>query len=293
MVTCQRGPLSDMEALIRQAEDLREAGNIDPKMEEVLTKIGLVQKGNQDREQTEAEKQELDKEIEAAQNQLQTLYTEKAALKETVEKKQETLQILKLRRDNQLKKEKKQQEEAEETRKRMEDLTSKYEEEKMKQRKQRMEFQKQMEEIIKKHKALAQLYDEKRLGAEIERMKEQKKELLQEEKEKMARLKELEETEAKLREEGVLTPEKLFLRSEEAICAIKLFEEENKRVKVNLEEVTTRQTEAHNKYNKLKSRLEDAEGKMPEVSQASSHEPQPEISKQPGLSSNILFPMPK
>ncbi|XP_056394486.1 synaptonemal complex central element protein 1 isoform X2 [Hyla sarda] len=274
-----------MEALLRQAEDLREAGNMDPKMEEVLKKISAVQK---DREQAEAEKQTLDQEIEAAQSELQNLYTEKAALKEIAVKKQETIQNLKLRRDKQLKKEKKQQEQAEETEKRMEDLTTKIEEEKMKQRKQRIEFQDQTEEMIKRHKNLAQFYDTKRLEAEIEGMKEQKRKLLQEEKVKLTKLKELEETEAKLRADGVLTSENLFLRSEQATCTIELFEEENKCAKARLEEVTARQTEALNKYNELKSCLEDAEKKLPKVLQAPSNETQPEISKGPGLSSSIL-----
>ncbi|XP_075691070.1 synaptonemal complex central element protein 1-like isoform X2 [Rhinoderma darwinii] len=263
---------------------------MDPKMEDVLKKITMVQK---DQEETEAEKMELDKEIEAVQGELQKLYAEKAALKEIVVKKQETIRILKLRRETQLKKEKKQNEQVEETKKKIDDLTTKVKEEKLKQRKQRMEFQEQMEDVMKKHKALAQFYDAKKLGAEIDQMNERKKDLLIEEKDKFAKLKELEETEAKLREEGVLTSENLFLRSEQASCAIKLFEEENNRAKVMLEEATVRQTEILNKYNRLKSRLEDAEKTQSKAPQAPSDEPQPEISKVAILSRGILFPFTK
>ncbi|XP_073496483.1 synaptonemal complex central element protein 1-like isoform X3 [Phyllobates terribilis] len=277
---------SDMETLLGQTADMSGGGRMDPKMDDVLKKITMVQK---DREQSEAEKQELDKEIEAEERELQKLYAEKTALKETLLKKQETVRLLKLKRDNQLKKEKKMLEQAEESKKRIDDLTTKIKEEKLKQRKQRIEFQDQMEDLMKQHKALAKFYDAKRLGAETDEMKERKKELLLEEKEKSAKLQELEETEADLREKGVLTSENLFLRSEQATCAIKLFEEENNRSKVMIEEETLRQTEVLNTYNRLKSRLEDAERKLPKVSQALAEKPQTELSKGAFQPSSILF----
>ncbi|XP_040298087.1 synaptonemal complex central element protein 1 [Bufo bufo] len=280
-------PCNAMEQLLRQYEDLRGAGSKGPKMDDVLKKITTAQK---DGEQVAAEKQELDKEIEAAQSELQKLYAEKASLKEILVKKQETIQILKLRREDQLKKEQKQQEQVEEIKKKIDNLANKMKEEKQKQRDQRMEFQEQMEDLMKKHKALAEFYDAKRLEAETDQMTERKNELLQEEKEKLAKLKELEESEAKLREEGVLTAENVFLHSEEAKCAIKLFEEENERAKVMLEEATARQTEVENKYNRLKSWLEDAERKLPLVSPAPADEPQPKISKGVALlPRSILF----
>ncbi|XP_069611629.1 synaptonemal complex central element protein 1-like [Ranitomeya imitator] len=275
-----------METLLSQTADMLGEGRMDPKMDEVLKKITMVQK---DREQSEAEKQELDKEIEAEERELQKLHAEKMALKETLVKKQETIQLLKLKRDNQLKKEKKMQEQAEESKKRIDDLTTKIKEEKQKQRKQRIEFQEQMEDLMKQHKALAKFYDAKRLGAETDEMKQQKNQLLLEEKEKSAELKKLEETEVKLREEGVLTAENLFLRSEPATCAVKLFEEENNRAKVMIEEETGRQTEVLNKYNRLKSWLEDAERKLPKVSQALAEKPQPELSHSAPQPSSILF----
>ncbi|KAM4019087.1 synaptonemal complex central element protein 1-like isoform 2-T3 [Anomaloglossus baeobatrachus] len=256
---------------------------MDPKMDEVLKKISSVQK---DREQNEAEKQKLDKEIEAEERELQKLYAEKTALKEILVKKEETVHLLKLKRDNQLKKEKKIQEQVEESKKRIDDLTAKIKEEKLKQRKQRIEFLEQMEDLMKQHKALAKFYNAKRLGAETNEMKVRIKELLLEEKEKSAKLRELEETEAKLREEGVLTSENLFLRSKQATCAIKLFEEENSRAKVMMEEETVRQTEVLNKYNRLKSTLEDAEKKL---SQALANKPPPQPSKGAAPPSTILF----
>ncbi|KAG9464246.1 hypothetical protein GDO78_020256 [Eleutherodactylus coqui] len=70
------------------------------------------------------------------------------------------------------------------------------------------------------------------------------------EKETLAKLKGLEETEAKLQEEGVLTSAALFLRSEEAACAAKLFQEENRNAKDLLEELTERQTEVQNTYHR-------------------------------------------
>ncbi|XP_077140271.1 synaptonemal complex central element protein 1-like [Ranitomeya variabilis] len=277
---------SNMETLLSQTADMLGEGRMDPKMDDVLKKITMVQK---DREQSEAEKQELDKEIDAKERELQKLHAEKTALKETLVKKQETIQLLKLKRDNQLKKEKKMQEQAEESKKRIDDLTTKIKEEKQKQRKQRIEFQEQMEDLMKQHKALAKFYDAKRLGAETDEMKQRINQLLLEEKEKSAKLKKLEETKVKLREEGVLTAENLFLRSEQATCAIKLFEEENNRAKVMIEEETGRQTEVLNKYNRLKSWLEDAERKLPKVPQAWRRNTQPELSQEAPQPSSILF----
>ncbi|XP_071981102.1 synaptonemal complex central element protein 1-like [Engystomops pustulosus] len=276
-----------METLLRQIEEMREDGDMDPKMMAVLKKISLAQK---DQEQTEAEKQELDKEMEAAQSELQKLYAEKATLKETLVKKQENVRILKLQRDEQLKKEKKQQEQMEETKKGIDDLTNKIKEEKLKQRTQRLDFQDNLEDVMKKHKALAEFYDAKRIEAEIEQIIERKKELLKEEKEKLANLEELKETEARLRQEGALTPENLFLHSEQATYAIKLFEEENQRAKVLLEEATLRKSEVLEKYNRLKSELEDAEKKQIKVSEAPVEAPQPETIRGASLSSSILLP---
>ncbi|XP_073397369.1 synaptonemal complex central element protein 1-like [Dendrobates tinctorius] len=275
-----------METLLSQTTGMSGGGRMDPKMDDVLKKINMVQK---DREQSEAEKQELDKEIEAEERELQKLYAEKTALKETLVKKQEIVRLLKIKRDSQLKKGKKIQEQAEESKKRIDDLTTKIKEEKQKQRKQRIEFQEQMEDLMKQHKVLAKFYDAKRLGVETDEMKIRKKELLLEEKQKLAKLKKLEETEAQLRQEGVLTTENLFLRSEQATWAIKLFEEENNRAKVMIEEETGRQTEVLSKYNRLKSWLEDAERKLPKLSQALAEKPQPELSKGAPQPTSILF----
>lgn len=259
---------------------------MDPRMEEVLKKITMLQKVH---EKSEAEQKELDKELAAKQSDLQTLLVEKASLREEAMQKQETIRILKLQHEHQIKKEKRQQEQVEGTMKRIDDMTTRIKEEKMKQRQQRIEYQEQLEDMMKKHKALAKLYNPKRLGAEIEQMKEQKKELLQKQQETLAKLKELEETETKLREEGVLTSENLFLRSEQAACAIKLLEEENENAKRMLEDVTARHTEALSEYNRLKSCLEDAERKLLKVPQAPLDEPQPEMSRGAGLSSAVLF----
>ncbi|KAG9464239.1 hypothetical protein GDO78_020256 [Eleutherodactylus coqui] len=133
--------------------------------------------------------------------------------------------------------------------------------------------------------AAAEAEDAKRLGAETDEMKEQRKGLVQEEKETLAKLKGLEETEAKLQEEGVLTSAALFLRSEEAACAAKLFQEENRNAKDLLEELTERQTEVQNTYHRLKLSLEDAEKQQLEVSQAP-----PEKSQRATISDTIPFP---
>ncbi|KAM3912075.1 synaptonemal complex central element protein 1-like [Leptodactylus fuscus] len=269
---------------------------MDPKMEDVIKKISTAQK---DKEQIEIEQQELEKEIKAAQSELHKLNAEKRSKKEILMKKQETIEILKLRRENQLKKEKnnliawfwcRQQEQIEEAKIRIEDLTNKIKEEKLMQRQQRMEFQEQMEDLMKKHKALGEFYDAKRIGVEIEQMKERKMELLQEEKEKLAKLQELEETEVRLRKEGVLTSENLFLRSEEATRTLKLFEDENTRAKDMLEKARVRHREVLEKYNRLKSQLEEAERNLSKVSQAASEEPQAETSRVASMPSSILFP---
>nr|DBA21185.1 TPA: hypothetical protein GDO54_017875 [Pyxicephalus adspersus] len=171
-------------------------------------------------ELTQAEIHKLQKKREAVEKELQELCVERKILKKDLEKKQELVQVLKLRRDSYLEKEQRQREQSEEYKKRTTNLSTQILEEKLKQRKQRMEFQDQLEDLMTKHKNLAEFYNPKRLEEEILHMEEQKKELKQEEKEKLLKLKELEETEIRLREQGILTPEKFFLHSEEAACTV-------------------------------------------------------------------------
>ncbi|XP_073455854.1 synaptonemal complex central element protein 1-like isoform X2 [Aquarana catesbeiana] len=194
-------------------------------------------------EEMQKELQDLVKNRENVEEDLQGVRAERQNLQEELEKKQESVQVLKLRYDSYLEKEKRQREQLEDYKKRTTNLNTQILEEKLKQRKQRMAFQDQLEDLITKHKNLAEFYNPKMLEAEISRLEKQKNELIQENREKLTKLKEIEETEARLIEEGILTAENVFLRSEEAVCVVKMFEEENVLVKTMLEKVTARQSE--------------------------------------------------
>ncbi|XP_075042218.1 synaptonemal complex central element protein 1-like isoform X2 [Mixophyes fleayi] len=275
-----------MEALLKQFREMH-GGNEDPKMEDILKKLNMIQKA---REQTEEERQELEKQRVAAQDELEKLHAEKIRLRDTLQKKQESVQVLKLQRDNQLEKEKRQQGQTEQSKKRIDDLATKIQEEKLKQRKQRMEFQDQLEDLMARHKALAEFYDSKRLTADICQMEERKKDLLGEEREKLAKLKEVNETQARLRAQGVLTPENLFLHSEEAASAIKLFEDENICVKTMLETAAAGHTDLLNQYNRMKAELEAAERSHSKPAEAPSSDPLCESSQGELRSQSALFP---
>ncbi|XP_063792122.1 synaptonemal complex central element protein 1 isoform X2 [Pseudophryne corroboree] len=271
MGTWNQRQKSETESLLKQVREMHGAGNVDPKMEDVLKKISMIQKAG---EQTEAESKDLEQQKAAVQDEMEKVHAEKVRLREVLQKKQENIQILKLQRDNLLEKEKRLQEQTEETKKKIDDLATKIQQEKLKQRKQRMEFQDHLEDLMTKHKSLAEFYNSKRLAAEIPQMEERKKELLEEEREKVSKLKEVQETEDRLRAQGVLTAETLFLHSEEAACAVKLFQEENTRAKSMLETVTACHTDLLNKYNRLKAEVEAAERNPSTPGVASSSDPQ-------------------
>ncbi|XP_068105988.1 synaptonemal complex central element protein 1-like isoform X2 [Hyperolius riggenbachi] len=216
--------IDNLDVLLKQALELHAAGNKDPKIEEIVKKISIIQ--------------------------------------------QETIRVLTLRRDNELEKEKRHQEQMEEHKKKIADLRTELTEEKLKQRKQRMELQDQLEDLMGKHKDLAAFYNPKRIEAEISHMEQLTKELIQEEKEKQRMLKEVEEKETELIQQGVLTPENVFLRSMEAACAITLCEEDNAVIQSMLEAATADHTEQLDKYNRLKAELEEEEKKLSQMQAA-------------------------
>ncbi|XP_040180164.1 synaptonemal complex central element protein 1-like [Rana temporaria] len=242
-----------------------EAKNMDPKVEDLLTKINIAFKAL---EEMQKELQDLVKYGENAEEELQGVRAERQNLQEELEKKQESVQVLKLRYDSYLEKEKRQRERSEDYKMRINNLKTQIQEEKLKQRKQRMRFEDQLENLMTKHRNLAEFYNPKRLEEEISRLEKQKNELIQEYREKLPKLKEIKETEARLIDDGILTPENVFLHSEEAVCVVKMFEEENALVKTMLEKATARHSELLDNCNRLEAELISAEVKLSKTSGA-------------------------
>ncbi|XP_077777111.1 synaptonemal complex central element protein 1-like isoform X4 [Podarcis muralis] len=143
-----------------------------------------------------------------------------------------------------------------ERKQRIEELTAKIQEERVKQRDQRLEFEHLLNELMEKHKSLWELYArEKPAVADI---REKKECLLSEEKmiqEKLAHA----QDELDLISQSVFIKERKFLKSQEAATALKLFQEEKKAAKEYLEAVSKYHSDLKQRCSRLKTELEEME----------------------------------
>ncbi|XP_075441236.1 synaptonemal complex central element protein 1-like isoform X2 [Ascaphus truei] len=247
---------------------LQEAGDLEPKLEDLINKIKKLQ---QAKHVMGEELQAYRRQSHAAQRELDELNAEKLCLEEMLNKKQETLQMLQLQCDKKGAENQRQQQLSQECTQRMEDITSKIQEEKLKQRKQRMEFEKQLEELTEKHKGLWEFHNEKRLASQITEMGERKQHLLDEERQTQGKLAQVLEDVSSLRgPRAAHTAESSFLRSTEAACAVSLFEEENARAEALLEASSKHHSQLHEEYMRMRKEQGPAAGNLPEPLDASS-----------------------
>ncbi|XP_069502644.1 synaptonemal complex central element protein 1-like [Ambystoma mexicanum] len=167
----------DVEDLLKLVKKLQKAGNLEPRIEDLVYRIDKLQKAkrliNEDLRQYNSHSEKL-------KDELDILNADKSQLDETLNRKQETCRILQLQCEEREAETQRQQQLSEESKHRIEDLTSKIQEEKLKQRKQRMEFEKQLEELMEKHRSLWEFHTEKRLTSEIGTMENRKQCLLAE-----------------------------------------------------------------------------------------------------------------
>ncbi|XP_068964259.1 synaptonemal complex central element protein 1-like isoform X3 [Petaurus breviceps papuanus] len=197
-------------------------------------------------------------------NELKQVNTEKTHLEEILSMKQEILNIHQQLDKEQENKIQRQQAMSQDCIKRIRDLNSKIQEEKLRRRKQRMEFEQQLEELIEQHKALWELHRPEMLAQEIKSLASTKEQLLKQEnliQEKLDAIEKLlpgllhPKTRAKA---SAVDSVDAFLRSEEAAAAMHQFEEENKKAMQFLEAACQHYHQLQQKYHALKTELEAA-----------------------------------
>ncbi|XP_007663249.2 synaptonemal complex central element protein 1-like [Ornithorhynchus anatinus] len=244
----------EAEDLVMLVEKLQKAGTLEPRIEDLIIKIKDLQRvrknANEELLKTRAHS-------EALQRELDELNAEKAHLEEILNQKQETLMMLRLQCEEKQAEAQRQQEVSQGCKQRIEELSSKIQEEKLKQRKQRMEFDQQLEEMMEKHKSLWEFHTSESLAREISNIEDSKKHLLNEEKVVQKKIEDIMKQLETLSQPGAaFDSEGLFLRSEEAIAAVHLFEEENEKATEFLEAASRHHLELQQKYQRLKTELE-------------------------------------
>ncbi|XP_060108757.1 synaptonemal complex central element protein 1-like [Heteronotia binoei] len=239
-----------MEEILSLVKQMQNAGNLDPKVEELVTRINELQRAKKviSEELCEANEQstELQKELEKLneeESRLEELLNEKKAARKNMERHSEEREA-EMKRQQKLNLESKQ---------RIEEHEASIQEEKLKQRKQRMEFEQRLEELMEKHRSLWEHYVRKKPMTEAD-----KEDLLAEEKqiqEKLARV----QDELDLLRCSPFHEELRFLKSPEAACAVELFQEENKKAKEHLETTTKENSDLQERCRRLKAELENLE----------------------------------
>ncbi|XP_068964258.1 synaptonemal complex central element protein 1-like isoform X2 [Petaurus breviceps papuanus] len=258
---CEKPFEEERTARERTGERSHSFKNPNPRIEEMINVINELKQArkiaNEQLQKNQAEREALKKELEE-------LNTEKTHLEEILSMKQEILNIHQQLDKEQENKIQRQQAMSQDCIKRIRDLNSKIQEEKLRRRKQRMEFEQQLEELIEQHKALWELHRPEMLAQEIKSLASTKEQLLKQEnliQEKLDAIEKLlpgllhPKTRAKA---SAVDSVDAFLRSEEAAAAMHQFEEENKKAMQFLEAACQHYHQLQQKYHALKTELEAA-----------------------------------
>ncbi|XP_032255055.1 synaptonemal complex central element protein 1 isoform X2 [Phoca vitulina] len=247
-----------IEDLLEMVKKLQKAGSLEPRVEVLINRINEVQQAKKKASEELGEARTV---WEALQREMDSLSGEKVRLKEILNKKQETLRILRLHCQEKESEAQRKQTMLQECKERISALNSQIEEEKNKQRQLRLDFEEQLEDLMGQHKDLWKFHRPEQMAREIGTLDSSKEQLLKEgEAWRMGRpcpvlprpahlsLPAAEKlVEAKLEDvkhrlcsqfgaDGCSTiAEGLFLRSQEAAAAVHLFEEENRKAQELLE----------------------------------------------------------
>ncbi|XP_029466641.1 uncharacterized protein LOC115096294 isoform X3 [Rhinatrema bivittatum] len=127
-----------VEQLLKIVKKLQEAGELEPKIEDLIGKIKKLQEA---KNLMDEELCNLQFHSEALQEELDRLNAEKSYLKATFQRKQETLGILQLQCEEKEAETERKQQLSQNCKQRIEELMSRMQEEKLKQRKQRHLFE--------------------------------------------------------------------------------------------------------------------------------------------------------
>ncbi|KAL8164161.1 UNVERIFIED_CONTAM: hypothetical protein K2H54_047026 [Gekko kuhli] len=246
--------MEEILALVKQMQNgiwnlgsIVRAGNLDPKIEDLVTRINELQlaKKMMNEEFSEANEQST-----ALQKELEKLNEEESRLEEILNEKK-ARKIMERHSEEREAEMKRQQKLNLESKQRIEELEAKIQEEKLNQRKQRMEFEQRLEELMEKHRSLWECYVRKKPMTEAD-----KEVLLAEEKQIQEKLA-LVQDELDLLRCSPFNEERGFLKSPAAACAMELFQEENKKAKKYLETTSKENSDLQERCRRLKTELEN------------------------------------
>ncbi|XP_051680313.2 synaptonemal complex central element protein 1 isoform X2 [Oryctolagus cuniculus] len=263
----QKGPVS-------RGQGLGLVGSLEPRVEVLINRINEVQQAKKKASEELGEARTV---WEALQKELDVLHGEKARVQEILNKKQETLRILRLHCQEKESEAQRKHTLLQEYKERIFVLTSQIEDEKNKQRQLRLNFEEQLEELMGQHKNLWESHRPERLARELCTLDSSKEQLLKEEELVGVKLQDVKRQLCSLcGAEGPATvPEGLFLRSQEAATAVQLFQEENSKAEELLEASARRHQQLQLKCQQLRQRrqrlkeeLEKHGGQVPAETQS-------------------------
>ncbi|XP_062070627.1 synaptonemal complex central element protein 1-like [Lepus europaeus] len=244
--------LMDVVARLQKAPVSR-VGSLEPRVEVLINRINEVQ---QAKKKASEELGEAWTVWEALQKELDALHGERARVQEILNKKQETLRILRLHCQEKESEAQRKHTLLQEYKERIFVLTSRIEEEKNKQRQLRLNFEEQLEELMGQHKELWEFHRPERLARELCTLDSSKEQLLEEEKLVGVKLQDVKRRLCSLcgAQGPAAVPEGLFLRSQEAATAVQLFQEENSKAEELLEASAQHQQQLQLKCQQLQQR---------------------------------------
>ncbi|XP_061477722.1 synaptonemal complex central element protein 1 [Rhineura floridana] len=241
-----------MEEILALVKQMQNVEKLEPKVEDLVKRINKLQQAKKILSEELSEANEHSKTL---QRELEKLNAEKSSLEEIWNEKKATRQIMQLHCEETEKEMQRQQKLNLECKQRTEELTAKIQEERLKQRGQRLEFEQLLDELMEKHKSLWELYANEKPVAD---MRERKESLLSEEKmiqEKLANT----QDELDFLSQSAFGEERKFLKSQEAVTALQLFQEENKKANEYLEVASKCNSDLQQRCGRLKTELEEME----------------------------------
>ncbi|XP_040479750.1 synaptonemal complex central element protein 1 isoform X1 [Ursus americanus] len=242
-----------IEDLLEMVKKLQKAGSLEPRVEVLINRINEVQQAKKKASEELGEARTV---WEALQREMDSLSGEKVRLKEILNKKQETLRILRLHCQEKESEAQRKQTMLQECKERISALNSQIEEEKNKQRQLRLDFEEQLEDLMGQHKDLWKFHRPEQMAREIGTLDSSKEQLLKEEKLVEAKLEDVKHRLcSQFGADGCSTiAEGLFLRSQEAAAAVHLFEEENRKAQELLEAASHHHEQLQQKCQQLQQK---------------------------------------
>ncbi|XP_016061816.1 PREDICTED: synaptonemal complex central element protein 1 [Miniopterus natalensis] len=242
-----------IEGLMEMVKKLQKAGSLEPRVEVLINRINEVQQAKKKASEELGEARTV---WETLQKDLDSLSGEKVRLKEILNKKQETLRILRLHCQEKESEAQRKQTLLLECKERISALNFQIEEEKSKQRQLRLDFEEQLEDLMGQHKNLWEFHRPEQLAQEIGALDSSKEQLLKEEKLVEAKLEDVKHrlcSQFGTKGCSAIT-EGLFLRSKEAAAAVHLFEEETRSAQELLEDTAQRHEQLQEEYQQLQQK---------------------------------------